>query len=256
MPGGGNQSGGGAERRAPRVLPDQRRGRVPQPALEPGGRSTATTPGKAPRRRCGGPTWRRAPRRPLAELNGLDGEQGVVPAHEHQPPRRHDAQLRAHGRAGGLGRLRLGHLHQPPALRQPGDQRPHGERSPRDYDANDYTQITCKKLWVAAVDIGSIKNGKFVQGWTPGTDPSHPAFYLPGAGAHGRQHARGFWVLDPCLANGAIVHDRRPVLRRLLRAQRRRGRAHLRASCHEQLLRPPGQVLRPPPTAATRAPSA
>ncbi len=73
---------------------------------------------------------------------------------------------------------------------------------PRLYDANDYTQITCKKLWVAAVDIGSIKNGKFVEGVAPGTDPSHPAFYLPAQELMAGQ-ARGFWVLDPCLANGA-----------------------------------------------------
>ncbi len=72
---------------------------------------------------------------------------------------------------------------------------------PRNYDANDYTQITCKKLWVAAVDIGSIQNGKFVEGNTPGTDPSHPAFYLP-AQELMAGNMRGFWVLDPCLANG------------------------------------------------------
>ena len=51
--------------------------------------------------------------------------------------------------------------------------------------------ITPKKLWVAAVDLNP----------TPGTDPSHPAFYLPGqellAG-----NSRGFWVLDPCRSDG------------------------------------------------------
>jgi hypothetical protein len=54
------------------------------------------------------------------------------------------------------------------------------------------TQITPKKLWVAAIDLNA----------QPGTDASHPAFYLPAqeilAG-----NSRGFWVLDPCLANGA-----------------------------------------------------
>lgn len=54
-----------------------------------------------------------------------------------------------------------------------------------------FTNITPKKLWVAAIDLGA----------TPGTDPSHPAFYLPAqellAG-----NARGFWVLDPCRADG------------------------------------------------------
>lgn len=54
------------------------------------------------------------------------------------------------------------------------------------------TNITTKKLWVAAIDVGA----------KPGTDASHPAFYLPAqellAG-----NSRAFWVLDPCLANGA-----------------------------------------------------
>jgi hypothetical protein len=50
---------------------------------------------------------------------------------------------------------------------------------------------TTKKLWVAAIDL----NAK------PGTDPSHPAFYLPAqeiiAG-----NARGFWSVDPCHKDG------------------------------------------------------
>jgi hypothetical protein len=54
------------------------------------------------------------------------------------------------------------------------------------------TNTTTKKLWVAAVDV----NG------TPGTDASHPAFYLPAqellAG-----NSRAFWVQAPCLADGA-----------------------------------------------------
>jgi hypothetical protein len=53
------------------------------------------------------------------------------------------------------------------------------------------TQATPKKLWVAAMDL----NAK------PGTDPSHPAFYLPAqeilAG-----NSRGYWVVNPCQANG------------------------------------------------------
>jgi hypothetical protein len=44
---------------------------------------------------------------------------------------------------------------------------------------------------VAAIDLNAA----------PGTDPSHPAFYLPAqeilAG-----NARGFWVLDPCRQDG------------------------------------------------------
>lgn len=51
--------------------------------------------------------------------------------------------------------------------------------------------ITTKKLWVAAIDLGAL----------PGTDASHPAFYLPAqellAG-----NSRGFWVLDPCRPDG------------------------------------------------------
>jgi hypothetical protein len=54
------------------------------------------------------------------------------------------------------------------------------------------TNITPKKLWVAAVDLTQA----------PGADASHPAFYLPSqellAG-----NARGFWVLDPCEPDGS-----------------------------------------------------
>ena len=60
---------------------------------------------------------------------------------------------------------------------------------PRNYDIS--TSPTTKKLWVAAID----PNAK------PGTDPSHPAFYLPSqellAG-----NSRGFWVLNPCRQSG------------------------------------------------------
>jgi hypothetical protein len=48
-----------------------------------------------------------------------------------------------------------------------------------------------KKLWIAAVDANP----------TPGKDPSHPAFYLPGqellAG-----NMRGYWSVSPCKADG------------------------------------------------------
>ncbi len=60
---------------------------------------------------------------------------------------------------------------------------------PRGVDLID--NITTKKLWVSAIDLGA----------KPGTDASHPAFYLPAqellAG-----NSRGFWVLDPCQADG------------------------------------------------------
>jgi len=47
------------------------------------------------------------------------------------------------------------------------------------------------KLWVAALDINAA----------PGTDGSHPAFFLDGQ-EHTSDNLRGFWVLDPCKANG------------------------------------------------------
>ncbi len=59
-------------------------------------------------------------------------------------------------------------------------------------NATTNTNITTKKLWVAAIDINAA----------PGSDSSHPGFYLPAqeliAG-----NARGFWVLDPCRADDA-----------------------------------------------------
>jgi hypothetical protein len=62
---------------------------------------------------------------------------------------------------------------------------------PPDYDTTSLAQATVKKLWVAAIDLNA----------PAGTDPSHPAFYLPAqellAG-----NSRGFWVLDPCKQNG------------------------------------------------------
>jgi hypothetical protein len=49
-----------------------------------------------------------------------------------------------------------------------------------------------KKLWIAAVD----KN------WTPGTDPSHPAFYFPGQEL-AAGNSNGYWVNAQCAALGA-----------------------------------------------------
>jgi hypothetical protein len=50
---------------------------------------------------------------------------------------------------------------------------------------------TPKKLWVAAIDLNA----------PAGSDPSHPAFYLPAqellAG-----NSRGYWVVDPCKSDG------------------------------------------------------
>ncbi len=61
-----------------------------------------------------------------------------------------------------------------------------------DYDPTNYAQVTPKKLWVAAVDLNA-------QG---GTDPSHPAFYLPGQELMAGNMA-GVWALDPCKADGS-----------------------------------------------------
>ena len=65
------------------------------------------------------------------------------------------------------------------------------QSDPRAYDATKVANVTCKKLWVAAIDLNA----------PAGSDPSHPAFYLPGqellAG-----NARGFWALAPCKADG------------------------------------------------------
>ena len=56
---------------------------------------------------------------------------------------------------------------------------------PRFHDLT--VEPTPKKLWVAAIDLNA----------PAGTDPSHPAFYLPAqellAG-----NSRGYWVVDPC----------------------------------------------------------
>jgi hypothetical protein len=50
---------------------------------------------------------------------------------------------------------------------------------------------TLGKLWVAAVDANPA----------PGTDPSHPAFYLDGQEINA-DNLRGFWTLPPCQQSG------------------------------------------------------
>jgi hypothetical protein len=69
---------------------------------------------------------------------------------------------------------------------------------PRDVGSGyDYlTDVTTKKLWVAAIDLNA----------PPGTDPSHPAFYLPAQELQAG-NARGFWVLNPCEADGAACTE-------------------------------------------------
>ena len=60
---------------------------------------------------------------------------------------------------------------------------------PRLYPWRD--QVTDKKLWVAAVSLNAAA----------GSDPSHPAFYLPAQELHAG-NSRGFWSFQACLADG------------------------------------------------------
>ncbi|HEX7665308.1 MAG TPA: hypothetical protein VF407_12375 [Polyangiaceae bacterium] len=68
--------------------------------------------------------------------------------------------------------------------------RPGYESDPRYADLT--TSPTPKKLWVAAIDLNA----------PAGTDPSHPAFYLPAQELFAG-NARGYWVVDPCQSDGS-----------------------------------------------------
>lgn len=57
------------------------------------------------------------------------------------------------------------------------------------------TTPPAKKLWIAAID-------KNWQTQPAGSDPSHPAFYLPGQELMAG-NMRGFWAKSPCLAAGS-----------------------------------------------------
>ncbi len=70
--------------------------------------------------------------------------------------------------------------------------RMYGNIATADAYTTDQSHPIPKKLWVAAIDINP----------TPGTDPTHPAFYLPGQELNA-PNMRGFWVVDPCRANGS-----------------------------------------------------
>ena len=87
-----------------------------------------------------------------------------------------------------VGRLRVGRLHQPAHVRQRRDASTPLLQRPARTTTRRSTRSPTKKLWVAA---------DRPQRRRPGTDPSHPAFYLPAqellAG-----NSRGFWVVDPC----------------------------------------------------------
>ena len=67
------------------------------------------------------------------------------------------------------------------------------ESDAREFDltAGNAAGPTTKKLWVAAFDIPA----------KPGSDPSHPAFYLPAQELYAG-NSRGFWVLDACKSEG------------------------------------------------------
>jgi len=60
------------------------------------------------------------------------------------------------------------------------------------YDTSHGVAPIPKKLWVAAIDLK----------WTPGKDPSHPAFYLPGQEL-AAGNMRGYWVVDACKKDGS-----------------------------------------------------
>jgi hypothetical protein len=63
------------------------------------------------------------------------------------------------------------------------------QSDPRNYDWQN--QVTTKKLWVAAIDLHAAG----------GTDPSHPAFYLPAQELYAG-NARGFWTAVSCHQDG------------------------------------------------------
>jgi hypothetical protein len=69
------------------------------------------------------------------------------------------------------------------------------ESDPRDQDLTsgpgNTAGPTTKKLWVTAIDVPA----------KPGSDPSHPAFYLPAQELYAG-NSRGYWVLDACHENG------------------------------------------------------
>jgi hypothetical protein len=69
------------------------------------------------------------------------------------------------------------------------------QSDPREYDLTtgpgNTAGPTTKKLWVTAIDVPA----------KPGSDPSHPAFYLPAQELYAG-NSRGYWVLDACHENG------------------------------------------------------
>ncbi len=73
--------------------------------------------------------------------------------------------------------------------------------SPRDYgnrmqSTTDATSQNRKQLWVAAIDLNP----------TPGTDPSHPAFWLPGQDQQ-TINMDAYWAMEPCKQNGIECNE-------------------------------------------------
>ena len=90
-------------------------------------------------------------------------------------------ELRAHRQPGRCRRLLLGLLHEQAQLRQL-------FRDPPEV----FDDASAKKIWVAAIDIEGA----------PGSDPSHPAFYLPNQELESG-NIRAFAALEPCRDEGA-----------------------------------------------------
>jgi hypothetical protein len=59
---------------------------------------------------------------------------------------------------------------------------------PRQFDTR--VDYTTKKIWMVALDVNP----------TPGKDPSHPAFYIPGQEIQG-SNSRPFFSLEPCVTD-------------------------------------------------------
>ena len=94
---------------------------------------------------------------------------------------------------------------------------------PRLYDWQ-HDAVTPKKLWVAAIDLNA----------PAGSDPSHPAFYLPAQELFAG-NARGFWTVDPCHADGTSCETGDECCGGYCRPRRRRRRAHLHQPAAELL---------------------
>jgi hypothetical protein len=69
------------------------------------------------------------------------------------------------------------------------DPREHDTHTPCTSDQTNECYTT-KKLWMAAIDLNAA----------PGTDPSHPAFYIPGQEIKGT-NSRPFFALQPCISD-------------------------------------------------------